>query len=94
MSRHSIEEAKAKLGEWVAQGSRAKVKIETIIVEGVAAEEILRAADRNDAELVREKPLLRELVDRREELSPREITDPNTLTVTARCATHATEWRS
>jgi nucleotide-binding universal stress UspA family protein len=52
VSRHSIEEAKAKLGEWVAQGSRAKVKIETIIVEGVAAEEILRAADRNDADII------------------------------------------
>jgi nucleotide-binding universal stress UspA family protein len=52
VSQHDIDEAKGKLAEFVAEGSRAKVKIETIVVEGVAAEEILRAADRSSADLI------------------------------------------
>jgi len=52
VSQHNLEEAKAMLAEIVAEGSRAKVKIETVVVEGVAAEEILRAADRNSADLI------------------------------------------
>jgi nucleotide-binding universal stress UspA family protein len=52
VSPYDIEEAKAKVAELAAEGSRANVKIETIVVEGVAAEEILRAADRNSADLI------------------------------------------
>jgi nucleotide-binding universal stress UspA family protein len=51
-SQQSIEQAKAKLAEWTAQSSRAKVKIEAVILEGVAAEEILKAADRYDTDLI------------------------------------------
>ena len=52
VSQHNIEEAKAKLAEFVAEGQRAQTKIETILVEGVAAEEILKAADRESVDLV------------------------------------------
>jgi nucleotide-binding universal stress UspA family protein len=51
VDQHNIEEAKMKLAEFVAEG-RAKVKIDTVVVEGIAAEEILRAADRNSVDLI------------------------------------------
>jgi len=52
VSERNIEEVKATLAELVAEGTRAKVKIETIVTEGIAAEEILRAADQSTADLI------------------------------------------
>ena len=52
VSQQNIGEAKANLAEFVAEGSRQNVKIETVVVEGVAGEEILKAADENTADLI------------------------------------------
>jgi len=52
VSQHNIGEARAKLTELVAAGSRQGVKVEPLLVEGVAAEEILKAADETTADLI------------------------------------------
>jgi nucleotide-binding universal stress UspA family protein len=46
------EEAGAKLAELVAEGNRHDVRVETVVVEGRPAAEILKAADSNDIDLV------------------------------------------
>jgi len=48
----NLEEAKAKLSQFVARAAEKEVKAEAIAVEGVAAEEVLKAADRSEADLI------------------------------------------
>jgi len=48
----NIEEAKATFAGFVTEGSHAKVKVEALVAEGIAAEEILKAGDRNSADLI------------------------------------------
>jgi nucleotide-binding universal stress UspA family protein len=52
VSRQNMEEVRAKLDDLVAEGNRQNVKIETVLIEGIAAEEIVKAADDNTADLI------------------------------------------
>jgi nucleotide-binding universal stress UspA family protein len=52
VSEDIVEQAKAKLAELAAEAKRAKVRVETELVEGVAAEEILATAERSSADLI------------------------------------------
>jgi nucleotide-binding universal stress UspA family protein len=51
-SEHDLEQAKAKLAALAAEGATEKVKIETALVEGLAAEEILNTAEKVDADII------------------------------------------
>jgi nucleotide-binding universal stress UspA family protein len=52
VSEDIVEQAKAKLAELAAEAKRAKVRVETVLVEGVAAEEILETAERSSPDLI------------------------------------------
>ena len=52
VSQHHIEEARQRLGRFTAEGAPANVKVEPIVVEGDAAEKVLRAADETEADLI------------------------------------------
>ena len=52
IDRHNAAEIRPELEALVARGAQQKVKVETAIVEGTAAEQILKAADDNDADLL------------------------------------------
>jgi nucleotide-binding universal stress UspA family protein len=47
-----VDQAKAKLAELAAEAKRAKVRVETVLVEGLAAEEILGTAERISPDLI------------------------------------------
>jgi nucleotide-binding universal stress UspA family protein len=52
VSEDIVEQAKAKLAELAAEAKRAKVRVETVLVEGVAAEEILETAEQSSPDLI------------------------------------------
>jgi nucleotide-binding universal stress UspA family protein len=52
IDRHNAAEIRPELDELVARGAQQKVKVETALVEGVAADQILKAAEDNDADLL------------------------------------------
>ncbi len=52
ISPYTVEEARSKLAEFTVEGSRQGIKIDTLLVEGVPAEEILKAAENNDADVI------------------------------------------
>ena len=52
ISPYTVEEVRAKLAEFVAEGTRLELKIETAPIEGVPAEAILKAADDHEADLI------------------------------------------
>jgi nucleotide-binding universal stress UspA family protein len=52
VSEHNVEEAKKKLVDFAAEANSRQVKTETLVVEGVPAEEILKAASESDADLI------------------------------------------
>ena len=52
VAEQDVEEAKAKLAKCVFEASRANVRAETVLVQGIAAEEILRSAERDPADLI------------------------------------------
>ena len=52
VSGNYIEEAKSRLAEFVTEGKRLKVKVETAVVEGDAAQEILKTTEESTADLI------------------------------------------
>ena len=52
VSLHNIEEARTKLVDLVDEANRQNVKAETVLLEGIPAEVILKAADENTADLI------------------------------------------
>ena len=52
VSPRSMNEADTKLAELAAEANARKIKAHTIIVEGNAAEEIVKAAEENDADVI------------------------------------------
>jgi nucleotide-binding universal stress UspA family protein len=52
IGHHNAAEVQSKLADLVVKGAQRDVKVETVVVEGVAADEILKAADGNSADLL------------------------------------------
>ena len=52
VSEFDLEQAKAKLAELATEANARKIRTETLVVEGLPADEILKAADENEADLV------------------------------------------
>ena len=49
---YTAAEARAKLAEFAAEGSRREIKIDTLLVEGIPAEALLKAAEEQEADLI------------------------------------------
>jgi nucleotide-binding universal stress UspA family protein len=49
---HNVEGARRRLNDFVAEAKHQDVKVETVLVEGVPADAILRAADEDSADLI------------------------------------------
>ncbi len=52
LSQHNIEEARAKLNDLVDEAKRQNVKAENVLIEGIPAEVILKAADQDSVDLI------------------------------------------
>jgi nucleotide-binding universal stress UspA family protein len=52
ISHHNADQVRSELADFVVKGAHQDVRVETTVVEGVAADEILKAAEENGADLI------------------------------------------